>query len=46
MNEQKECILKMCDELRDTFGDELYSALECIFGDDFDAMESALSDYL
>lgn len=46
MDEQKERVLEMCKELEDTFGSELYSALECILGDDYDAMESALMDYL
>jgi len=45
-NEQKERVLEMCEQLEDVFGSELYSAMECILGDDFDAMEAALLDYL
>ena len=44
--EQKERVIEMCDQLTDLFGDGLFSALEDILGDDLDAMESTLQDYL
>jgi hypothetical protein len=45
-NEQKERVIEQCEQLENIFGTELFSAMECILGDDFDAMESALQDYL